>query len=95
MEDKFTIKNEYLVQAMWGGYLIDNCCFKYCNGYFNYDDHRLGRQFLEYCYSVIFGIHIVPGFETGYKYTYDWFDLNKGLNPDIIADACKELKELY
>ena len=94
-DEKFVIKNEYLIQAMWGGNIIDNCCFKYCRGYFNDDEKRLGRQFLEYCLSVVFGIHRLPGLGLGYSEDIRWAEINRCLDPVMISDACNELRELY
>ena len=95
---EFEIKNELLQQAIWGGYLCKNGALKNSCGYFNTDTDNYGRGFLEFCYSKIFDIHRVPGFEQYYIQDATNMKLKKEygeLHEKDILDACKELEAYY
>jgi hypothetical protein len=64
--DEYKINNEYLLQAIWGGYLCANSCLKNYNGYVNSDDNDYLRSFIEFCVAFNFNIHRVPGYEPYY-----------------------------
>lgn len=95
---EFEIKNELLQQAIWGGYLCKNGALKNRCGYFNTDTNNYGRGFLEFCYSKIFDIHRVPGFEQYYIQDATNMKLKREygeLEEKDILDACKELEAYY
>lgn len=95
---EFEIKNELLQQAIWGGYLCKNGALKDSCGYFNTDTNDYGRGFLEFCYSKIFDIHRVPGFEQYYIQDATNMKMKKAygnLQEKDILDACKELEAYY
>ena len=94
---KFT--NPYLIKAIFGyGHPEDNV-LKDCNGYVSANDvYNLGRVFLEYCYSIIFNIHRLPGYKTEWfsrRYDFQHRENLENINADILSNACNELKELY
>lgn len=93
------IKNPYLLKGIFGYGRPENDVLKDCNGYLSaYDKFNLGKVFLEFCYSKMFNIHKLPGYEM------DWhFKLNRNVyrdnlanaSPELIEDACCELYRLY
>lgn len=95
---EFCLKSELLLQAFWGGYMCKNNCFTHCQGYFNLDEGKYGRGFIEYCIARNFGIHRVPGHEQFYLKNSTNYDLLRqygALKEEDINSACAEINELY
>lgn len=98
-EGIFVVNNPLLTQAICGGMFCDKAPLNRSKGYlFASDDPPIGRAFLEYCYSIIFGIHRVPGYENYYargSYGCSWMVESGAINITEIVSACKELEQLY
>lgn len=96
-EETFLIDNDLLIQAACGG----SGCSKLngCNGYLYYEyDKPIGRAFLEYCYSEIFGVHRFPGYENYYEHgcrECKWLVETGGITDADISESIEQLRELY
>ena len=98
MNNRFNIENPLLIHAICGGTKCDKVPLEKTGGYLYYEDRPIGRAFLEYCYSVIFGIHRFPGYENYYSlcgYECSWLVESGAISEEDIVSACRELKDLY
>lgn len=96
--EEYKISNEYLLQAIWGGYMCNNGCLKNCNGYVNSDDNNYGRGLIEYCVATNFNIHRVPGYEPYYikdGTMFKMFHEYGNLDRSKIEEAFSEMDDLY
>ena len=96
-EDVFVVKNDLVNEALFGEIV---CGFKGlpgCSGYVNSDQHQIGKAFLSFCYSRIFNIHRVYGYEDAYisDHKRHFRESFNGLTEQKIIVAERELEELY
>ena len=56
----YKIQNEIIRKAMWGDIQCKSLKLEGCTGYLESGIDVVGRNYLEYIYSIIFNIHRLP-----------------------------------
>ena len=95
----YTIDSPLLLQAILGNMFCDKVPLVECEGFLqNSQRGQIGRAFLEYCYSELFGIRRFPGYEVlpmNNANTCKCLVDNAEINDEDIDYACTQLRELY
>ena len=55
---------------------------------------RIGRSYLEYCYSKIYDIHRLPGYEPRYRHGFSIKEGVEGITIEDIENSCNELRRM-
>ena len=94
----YKIQNEIIRKAMWGDIQCKSLKLEGCTGYLESGIDVVGRNYLEYIYSIIFNIHRLPGYEAPFGVGTNQCKLKRVLNnitAEDIQDSVQELKNLY
>ncbi|MDW2798778.1 hypothetical protein RZO55_14460 [Clostridium boliviensis] len=99
-EDKFIIQNKINHEALFGGSYCDpERKLDKCTGYINSDYACIGRAFLTFCFSKMFNIHRLYGYEDGFmQQNGNSYDIERAfslLTERDLIEAEEELKLMY
>ena len=99
-EGKFIVQNHLNHEAIFGGSYCDpKRRIDKCNGYLNSDYSCIGRAFLTFCYSKIFNIHRLYGYEDGFLQDYrNQSDVEHAfatITESELVEAIEELMNMY
>jgi hypothetical protein len=103
LSEKYKIKTQLVSEALFGESYCNAIRGKSklpgCTGYINNDKDHIGRAFLTFCFSKIFHIHLLYGYEEGFlENTTAFFRVREAfskLTIEEIDEAIEDLRQLY